>query len=119
MAVVSTLCLALRSALFIFTSAKAGRRTGTTVQNRESRGGKTLPDGAFFFCPSRNLSFPWNCMVWQEVKGENVHGTEGPGLSVQGNCRAAGEGGGSSAHVLACLLRTSPTQAFRVALVCL
>lgn len=59
----SALCFALRKALFAFISATEGR-TGTTMQNKESRGGRAVPDGAFFFWPNRNFSFPWNCIVW-------------------------------------------------------
>lgn len=58
MAATSALCFTRRYALFIFISVVEGSRTGTTVQNSESCGGRTVPEGAFFFCPSRNLSFP-------------------------------------------------------------
>ena len=50
----STLCFALRHTPCIFTAV--GR--GATTQNRESRGGRAVPDGALLFCPNRNFSFP-------------------------------------------------------------
>lgn len=55
----SGLCFARGNgnAPLVFISATDGR-TGTTMQNSESRGHRPVPDGAFLFCPNRNLSFP-------------------------------------------------------------
>lgn len=70
--IMSALCFAFKNALFIFISVTEGS-TGATMQNKESRGGKAVPDGVFFFCPNRNFSFPWNCIVWCFKESERRH----------------------------------------------
>lgn len=69
----SARCRVRRREPFALRSAVGGGTTGTTTQNNESRGGRATPEGVFRFCPNRNLSFPWTCMVW--VRGRR-HITE-------------------------------------------
>lgn len=53
---------------FIFISVIEGSSRGTATQNRASWGGTRAPEADFFFCPWRNFSRPWNCIVWDGRK---------------------------------------------------
>lgn len=70
------LCLPLIIIVFIFISVMEGSRRGTATQNSASWGGNGAPEGVFFFCPCRNFSLPWNCMVWRTQREEEEEGHE-------------------------------------------